>query len=655
MNFSNRRRAMPVAAMLVVFLPVLLSTGCDDKIERQLGKMSASSIEREYRVVDDPLLAEWVDLAGHTMLGYTTRQSIPYEFKVIETDMVNAFAAPYGHIYVTTGLLDFADSEDEIWGVVGHEIGHVVHRHSMSQAKRSFLYNIGLMILGGSNETMAEIAGLGLGLLSLRYSRDNEYEADDMGRRLSFAANYDPAGNIQFFDKLMAKYQKKRPSSIEVMFLTHPPTTDRIKRQMAMAELSEENPESLLRIGRGYARRQQNRRAETYLVKAAELSPKDPTTILTLGDVQMARGEYEDAAASYQTASNLQASPYAARGIQLAATQRPAGLAPATPAERGWAGGMLASARDASRKGGIIVAQSKNRGDAVSVAAAPAIDGAHSVINGLFGLSGSQPDLSDSTQSIVTFANAAVNSAIEPVYSVERQRESLLESAAAIQEVTTETIAKLESAVAGAVPGVDIQVLQRTLAENELALADIQTALRELEQAQPLVSAAAQSATETTRYIERIMKGDQTTATAQAAQNSGQLTQSHALKATAATKKATKVSRRAKLRALLARMNTAAVGASPELRESLDGMVAHFVLETPRSVRQLRTQGLGYGDAALLIAASRSVKSSPSQLARSAKRAKSMVDHVESIGGRSDAALVLMKYLANALEYETES
>ena len=73
------------------------------------------------------------------------------------------------------------------------------------------------MILGSSNETLAQIAGLGVGLLSLRYSRDHEYEADDMGRRLSFAANYDPRGNIQFFEKLMAKYEKKRPSSIEVM------------------------------------------------------------------------------------------------------------------------------------------------------------------------------------------------------------------------------------------------------------------------------------------------------------------------------------------------------------------------------------------------------------------------------------------------------
>ncbi len=145
----NRRSAVRVALIPWVCLCVALAltSGCDDKVEKQIGSLTASSVEKEYAVVSDPLISEWLNTAGQTMVGHSTRQSIPYSFKVIDTDMVNAFAAPYGYIYVTTGLLDFADTEDEIWGVVGHEIGHVVHRHGMSQAKKSFLYNIGLAIL----------------------------------------------------------------------------------------------------------------------------------------------------------------------------------------------------------------------------------------------------------------------------------------------------------------------------------------------------------------------------------------------------------------------------------------------------------------------------------------------------------------------------
>ena len=105
----------------------------------------------------------WLDHMGQTLVGHSRRQDIPYEFKVIDTGMVNAFAAPYGHIYVTRGFLDFADTEDEIWMVMGHEIGHIVHRDSIKSFKRSLIWSILNAVLTSESQTAGDIAGIGLG------------------------------------------------------------------------------------------------------------------------------------------------------------------------------------------------------------------------------------------------------------------------------------------------------------------------------------------------------------------------------------------------------------------------------------------------------------------------------------------------------------
>ncbi|MBP8953041.1 MAG: M48 family metalloprotease [Armatimonadetes bacterium] len=652
----NRRSAVRVALIPWVCLGVALAltSGCDDKVEKQIGSLTASSVEKEYAVVSDPLISEWLNTAGQTMVGHSTRQSIPYSFKVIDTDMVNAFAAPYGYIYVTTGLLDFADTEDEIWGVVGHEIGHVVHRHGISQAKKSFLYNIGLAILGNSNQTLADIAGMGLGLLSLRYSRENEYEADDMGRKLSFGAGYDPAGNTAFFSKLMDKYEKRRPSSIEVMFRTHPPTERRIARQNAMPELSASNAESLLLTGRGYARRHQVRRAEGLLARAAELSPNDPTTLLALAEVQYARGKYDQAAQTYAAAGSLRPTEFARHGVQLAQAGGPPALAMASSSGQAKAAALASVATGSASQAGIVVARTAQRDDTIATSLAPTVTGAHSIIDSLFGLAETSPELPDLAQKAVTYANAAVNQAIEPLYSLERQREKLRQSAQDARDCSARLVAKLNLAKAGRIPAQDIPVLERTLNENNRLLADISTALDQFDAARPAVIEAEKSARETTKLIERVMRGDTSPAVTQAVEKSAQVSQSKALAALAATSKAKRTSEQAALRALVARINTAAVGAPANVRENLDGLVAHVMLDQPRAVRQMRVQGLGYGDVALLVAASHKKPQEPGALVASALRASSMVDHVSNIGAQSDGALYLMKYLANALEYETE-
>ena len=109
------------SGMVVVMLALLAGlagsflSGCDeDDVEKMLGSQTAASIEHSYGVNHDPLLCDWLEDMGQTLVGFSTRQQIPYTFRILETDMVNAFAGPWGHVYVTEGLLDFAENEDEI-------------------------------------------------------------------------------------------------------------------------------------------------------------------------------------------------------------------------------------------------------------------------------------------------------------------------------------------------------------------------------------------------------------------------------------------------------------------------------------------------------------------------------------------------------------
>lgn len=648
-------RQHPARCVLAVCLcaAVLLAVGCDEDVEKQIGSMTAASVESEYTVVSDPLLSGWIQNTGQTLAGYSTRQSVPYSFKVIDTDMVNAFAAPYGYVYVTTGLLDFADSEDEIWGVVGHEIGHVVRRHGMSQLKRGFLYDLGVTLLGTQSETIADIAGIGLGLLSLRYSREDEYEADDMGRVLSFSAGYDPNGNVRFFQKLMEKYETRRPSSIEVMFRTHPPTERRITRQLAMPELSDTNPETMLLVGRGYARRFQTRRASEMLASAAGISQKDPTLLTALGDVRLARGEYAEAQVAYQAAASLQPTAYTEQAIALASAGSPTMLAEASSADRARAGVALSDAQAVARQSGIVIAQAQRTDTTVASSLAPTVEGAHSIIDSLFSLAETDASVKGVAQKALTYANGVANQAITPVYTVEIHREKLLAAAREAEAVSNTLVAKLQAARDGRLPAEDIPVLLRTLDDNRRLLADIRKALDQLQDAEPVVVAAEASARQTTSLIERVMKGDVSNQAAAALERSAQTTEAAALTALAATNEARETSQTASTRALVARINSAAIGVSSAARGNLDGMVAHYLLSTPRQVRQVRGKGLGYGDAALIMAASMVAKTSPEQMASSVPAARSVVDHIDSIGARSDGAMIMMKYLADAMDYET--
>lgn len=199
--------------------------------EIALGRQFAAELDREAKFVADPLIVEYVNRVGQNIVLHSDVK-MPVTIKVIDSGEVNAFALPGGHLYVNRGVIEAADNEAELAGVMAHEIGHVAARHGVEQASKANLINIGslpLIFLGGvGGYAIRQAAGLAVPLGFLKFSRGAEDEADRLGAQYMWASGYDPQAMITFFEKLQVR-NKKKPGTIARVFSTHPMTGDRIK------------------------------------------------------------------------------------------------------------------------------------------------------------------------------------------------------------------------------------------------------------------------------------------------------------------------------------------------------------------------------------------------------------------------------------------
>jgi beta-barrel assembly-enhancing protease len=208
--------------------------------EIRMGKEYAQQVEASVKLVQDPVVTEYVNRIGQNLVRNSDAQ-VPFTIKVIDSDDVNAFALPGGFFYVNSGLILAADEEAELAGVMAHEIAHVAARHATRQMTRSQWANIGTIPLifvgGGIGYAVRSAAGLGLPLTFLTFSRGFEAEADYLGLQYMYKTGYDPNAFISFFEKIQAK-EKKRPGTLAKAFSTHPQTPDRItKSQEEIAKI----------------------------------------------------------------------------------------------------------------------------------------------------------------------------------------------------------------------------------------------------------------------------------------------------------------------------------------------------------------------------------------------------------------------------------
>ena len=199
--------------------------------EVALGGQTDEQIIQSYGLYEDAELTAYIDAMGQHMSRITHRPNLNYHFKVLDTPVVNAFAVPGGYVYFTRGILSYLNNEAELAGVMGHELGHVNARHSAVQYSRAQLAMLGLGVGMVFSEKFRQYAGLaqfGVSMLFLRFSRDNERQADDLGVEYSMKTGYDADNMASFFETLERMNPGSDASGLPGWFTTHPNPTDRI-------------------------------------------------------------------------------------------------------------------------------------------------------------------------------------------------------------------------------------------------------------------------------------------------------------------------------------------------------------------------------------------------------------------------------------------
>ena len=200
--------------------------------EIKLGREYAQQVEASAKLVQDPVINEYVNRIGQNLVRNSDAQ-VPFTIKVIDSDEVNAFALPGGFFYVNSGLILAADEEAELAGVMAHEIAHVAAHHyarQMTRAQWARLGTIPLIFVGGGiGYAVYEAAGFGIPLTFMKFQRNFEAEADYLGLQYMYKTGYDPQAFVSFFEKLEAK-EKKKPGTLAKAFASHPQTPDRIEK-----------------------------------------------------------------------------------------------------------------------------------------------------------------------------------------------------------------------------------------------------------------------------------------------------------------------------------------------------------------------------------------------------------------------------------------
>jgi predicted Zn-dependent protease len=214
--------------------------------EIALGKQLAQEVERQAKIIEDPIIAEYVNRVGQNLVRNSDAK-VPFTIKVLDSEEVNAFALPGGFFFVNSGLMLKAESEAELAGVMAHEIAHVAARHGTKQATKGELINIAsipLIFMGGwTGYAIRQGAGLAIPLGFLKFSQSMEAEADYLGLQYLYKSGYDPTAFVDFFEKIQT-LEKKKPGTLSKVFSSHPPTDNRIKSaQNEINKILEAKPE----------------------------------------------------------------------------------------------------------------------------------------------------------------------------------------------------------------------------------------------------------------------------------------------------------------------------------------------------------------------------------------------------------------------------
>jgi predicted Zn-dependent protease len=237
-----RRAAWAVVAAAIVSWPACATnpaTGgkqialVSESQEKQMGQQADQEVAAAIGLYEDSELQAYVKRIGNDLASRSERPALPWTFRLVDDPAVNAFAIPGGYVYVTRGLMAHLTSEAELASVMGHEVGHITARHTVSQISKAQLANIGLtvgMILQPELQSLGGLAEAGLSLLFLKYGRDAEREADDLGLRYLTRVGYDPRPMADVFTTLERVSAAESKGRVPGWLSTHPDPGDRRTR-----------------------------------------------------------------------------------------------------------------------------------------------------------------------------------------------------------------------------------------------------------------------------------------------------------------------------------------------------------------------------------------------------------------------------------------
>ncbi|WP_204743275.1 MULTISPECIES: M48 family metalloprotease [Chitinophagaceae] len=228
--------------------------------EIAMGKEADPQIIAQYGLYENQALQAFINEKGKQMAAVSHRPGLNYQFRIVDSDILNAFAVPGGYVYFTRGIMAAFNNEAEFAGVLGHEIGHITARHTVSQQSKQILGQIGLiggMILSPTVAQMGEQAMQGLSLLFLKFGRDAERESDQLGVEYSTKIGYDATEMAGFFNTLKRQSQASGAEELPNFLSTHP---DPGERNATVAQLAREwkakTPGTNYKVGRNeYLRR----------------------------------------------------------------------------------------------------------------------------------------------------------------------------------------------------------------------------------------------------------------------------------------------------------------------------------------------------------------------------------------------------------------
>ena len=206
-----------------------------DEEEMAMGRKAADDTDKQLPILEEPLLTAYLNHLGQKIAAESRRPQIEYSFKIVNTDVVNAFSLPGGFVYVNRGLLDFVTNESELAGVLAHEIGHVVAYHSMNDVARRSLVDQGMYQLQKAGivtdqqmmDMVQRYGGTMLLFVDRKFSREEESEADMLGMYNAIRAGYDPNGLVGFLARL--SQFTGNPSLVEGLLMNHPLPGERVK------------------------------------------------------------------------------------------------------------------------------------------------------------------------------------------------------------------------------------------------------------------------------------------------------------------------------------------------------------------------------------------------------------------------------------------